>query len=247
MTRVHGKLINTANPLDLFQLRVPARMMWDMQLTKASDWLTSHRLVSLPVSVGSQSNPPADICALTIWGPWVSCDSGLLYVFANYWDGLLLLGEFGSRSHLDNKWEPIRVDDETRHEHKCTLNRYVAPADLHFHFKHAHVKICHLRVFSTSLTRPNKSVFFQKLPALSCTGVLFFHIVTRSHKAFVTIATLACFSPRPCVSVFPSQPLSEWARFTGLAPPHLPIQPFHSSAAEKHRLFTRSIFNNHSR
>lgn len=40
MTWVHGKLINTANPLDLFQLTVLARMMWDMQLTKASGWLT---------------------------------------------------------------------------------------------------------------------------------------------------------------------------------------------------------------
>lgn len=27
MTRVHGKLINTANPLDLFQLTVPTRTM----------------------------------------------------------------------------------------------------------------------------------------------------------------------------------------------------------------------------
>lgn len=48
MNRVHGKLINTANPLDLFQWRVPARMTWDMQLAKASDWLTPHPLVSLP-------------------------------------------------------------------------------------------------------------------------------------------------------------------------------------------------------
>lgn len=40
MTWVHRKLINTANPLDLFQLTVPARTMWDMQLTKASGWLT---------------------------------------------------------------------------------------------------------------------------------------------------------------------------------------------------------------
>lgn len=36
MTWVHGKLINTANPLDLFQLTVPARTTWDTQLTKAS-------------------------------------------------------------------------------------------------------------------------------------------------------------------------------------------------------------------
>lgn len=151
MTRVHGKLINTANPLDLFQLRVPARMMWDMQLTKASDWLTPHPLVSLPVSAGSQSNPPADICALTIGGLPVWCNAGLLYVLANYWDGLLPLEEFASRSHLDHKWELIRVDDETRHEHKCTLTRSVAPADLRFHCKRTRVNICHLQFFCASL------------------------------------------------------------------------------------------------
>lgn len=164
MNRVHGKLINTANPLDLFQLCVPARMMWDMQLTKASVWLTPHRLVSLPVSVGSQSNPPADICALTICSPRVWCNAGLLYVFANYWDGLLL-GVFGSRSHLDTKWELIRVDDKTRHEHKCwptcTLIGSVAPVALCFNFKSAPFNICHLSVFYTSLTRPSKSVFFK--------------------------------------------------------------------------------------
>lgn len=92
MNRVHGKLINTANPLDLFQLCVPARMMWDMQLTKASDWLTPHPLVSFAASVGTQSNPPADICALMTWGPPVWCNAALLYVFANYCDGLLLFG-----------------------------------------------------------------------------------------------------------------------------------------------------------
>lgn len=165
MNRVHGKLINTANPLDLFQLCVPARMMWDMQLTKASDWLTPHPLVSLPASIGSQSNPPADICALTIWGPRVWCNAGLLYVFANYWDSLLLLEEFGSRSHSDNKWELIRVNDEKRHKHKCwttcTLNGYLAPVDRHFHFSSAYFNICHLQVFYTSFTRPNKSVFFK--------------------------------------------------------------------------------------
>lgn len=160
MNRVHGKLINTANPLDLFQLCVPARMMWDMQLTKASDWLTPYPPVSLPASVGSQSDPPADICALTMWGPRVWCNARLLYVFANYWDGLLLLGEFGSKSHLDNKWELIRVDDKTRHKcwTTCTLNGYVAPVDLCFHFNSAHFKIY---TFYTSLTRPNKSVFFK--------------------------------------------------------------------------------------
>lgn len=93
MTRVHGKLINTANPLDLFQLTVPARMMWDMQLTKASGWLTPHPPVSLPASFGSESNSTADICALTIWGLCVWCIAGLDFLFCNYWDGLLLLGE----------------------------------------------------------------------------------------------------------------------------------------------------------
>lgn len=93
MTWVHGKLINTANPLDLFQLTVPARTMWDMQLTKASGWLTPHPPVSLPASLGSESNSTADICALTIWGLWVWCIAGLLSLFCNYWDGLLLLGE----------------------------------------------------------------------------------------------------------------------------------------------------------
>lgn len=79
MTWVHGKLINTANPLDLFQLTVPVRTMWDMQLTKASGWLTPHPLVSLPASLGSESNSTADICALTIWGLGVWCITGFSF------------------------------------------------------------------------------------------------------------------------------------------------------------------------
>lgn len=93
MTRVHGKLINTANPLDLFQLTVPTRTMWDMQLTKASGWLTPHPPVSLPASLGSESNSTADICALTIWRLRVWCIAGLLSLCCNYRDCLLLLGE----------------------------------------------------------------------------------------------------------------------------------------------------------
>lgn len=93
MTWVHWKLINTANPLDLFQLTVPARMMWDMQLTKASGWLTPHPPVSLPASLGSESNSTADICALRIWRLWVWCIAGLPSLYCNYGDGLLLLGE----------------------------------------------------------------------------------------------------------------------------------------------------------
>lgn len=252
MNRVHGKLINTANPLDLFQLCVPARMMWDMQLTKASDWLTPHPLVSLPVSVGSQSNPPADICALTICSPWVWCNAGLLYVFTNYWDGLLLLREFGSRSHLDNKWELIGVDDKTRHEHKCwttcTLNGYVAPVDLHFHFKSAPLIFVTSQSFIQALQgQINK--YFSKVAAAFLHRSLVFSTVTRSHKAFVTIATLACFplsSSCRCVSVFPSQPLSEWARFTGSSSSPHPTIPLICCRKAQTVHCSKSIFNNHS-
>lgn len=98
-------------------------------------------------------------------GPRVWCNAALLYVLANYWDGLFLLGEFDSRSHLDNKWELIRLDDKTRHRQSwstCNLNGCVAPADFRFHFKSPQWNSCQLQVFHTSLTRPNKSVLWKR-------------------------------------------------------------------------------------
>lgn len=115
MTRVHGKLINTANPLDLFQLTVPARTMWDMQLTKASGWLTPHLPVSLPASLGSESNSTADICALTIWGLRVWCIAGPLSLSpcCNYEDGLLSLGQSTQGLTQTSKWQHGSVNNET--------------------------------------------------------------------------------------------------------------------------------------
>lgn len=94
MTRGHGKLINTANPLDLFQLTVLGRTMWNMQLTKASGWLIPHPPVSLLANLGSESNSKAVICALTVLRLWIWCSEGLLSLYCNYWDGLLLLVEW---------------------------------------------------------------------------------------------------------------------------------------------------------
>lgn len=54
MTWVHRKLINTANPLDLFQLTVPARTTWDTQLTKASGWVNPPTPPSLPCFITSE-------------------------------------------------------------------------------------------------------------------------------------------------------------------------------------------------
>lgn len=104
--------LRPANPLDLFQFTVPARTTWDTQLTKASGWLTSHHSVSLPASLGSDSNSPAGICALTLSGRWVWCRAGPPSLRFNYGDGPL---PFGDRREVS----PVRANNEAKDYQRC--------------------------------------------------------------------------------------------------------------------------------
>lgn len=110
MTWVHGKLINTANPLDLFQLTVPARTMWDMQLTKASGWLTPHpRFITGKPWIRVKFNS-WHMCFNNLRAASLMHSRSSLSLCCNYGDGLLLLGELVqglTQTARGNMWESV--------------------------------------------------------------------------------------------------------------------------------------------